>query len=364
MTKQIKVGNVKIGGGADVSIQSMVKSPIEDRERVIDEIRELEREGCDIVRIALPTRKSAELIKEIKREIKLPLVADVHFDYKIALFAIEQGMDMIRINPGNIGGKDRLEAVVSLAKEHTVPIRVGVNSGSIEKEIEKRYGQTPMALTESVRRNVHLLEEMDFTDIVISAKSSNTLFTIETYRLIAREFSYPLHIGVTEAGLPFEGTIKSAIGIGSLLADGIGDTIRVSLTAPSVDEVRVAKEILFAVGMRKKDFEIISCPTCGRCSIDVMKLTSILRDRLNRLPITPACQSEAAGRDYRSPIKIAVMGCLVNGPGEARDADFGITGAKGKGIIFKGGEVIRTVSEDRLLDTLLDEIRKKRNGGG
>lgn len=357
MTKQIKVGNVVIGGGADVSIQSMVKSSLTDIERVIDEIRGLEREDCDIVRIALPTRRSMELIKEIKRETELPLVADVHFDYKIALQAIEQGMDMIRINPGNIGGKERLKSVVSLAKEHSIPIRIGVNSGSIEKEIEKKYGQTPKALTESVRRNVEILEEMNFTDIEISAKSSNTLFTIETYRLIAREFSYPLHIGVTEAGLSFEGTIKSAIGIGSLLADGIGDTIRVSLTAPSVDEVRVAKEILSAVGMRKKDFEIISCPTCGRCSIDVVKLTHFLKERLDRLPII----------DNRLPIKIAVMGCVVNGPGEARDADFGITGGKEKGIIFRGGKVMRTVPEDRLLDTLLNEIAahpSTKKGGG
>ncbi len=352
MNKQIKVGSVKIGGDAPVSIQSMVKCPIEDCKGVIREIREMEKAGCDIVRIAIPNMEATKYIKEIKKQVPLPLVADVHFNHKIALKSIEQGMDMIRINPGNIGGKERLKSVVNLAKERGVPIRIGVNSGSIEKDIEKKYGQTPRALTESVRRNVKIMEDMGFIDIVISAKSSNTLFTIETYRQIAREFSYPLHIGVTEAGLAFEGTIKSAIAIGSLLTDGIGDTIRVSLTASSTEEVRVAKEILFSAGLRKRDVEIISCPTCGRCSIDVQKLAHLLMKRLDRLPIT----------DYRLPIKIAVMGCLVNGPGEARDADFGITGGKGKGMIFRGDEIIKTVSEERLLDALLNEIRIKDKG--
>jgi len=345
-TKQVNVGGVKIGGSAPVSIQSMVKSPTEDIGRVVDEIRKLEREGCDIVRIALPTKESVKYIKKIKKETSLPLVADVHFDYRIALGAIEQGIDKIRINPGNIGGRERLKAVVKLAKEHNIPIRIGVNSGSIERDIEKRYGQTPKALTESVRRNVEILEDMDFTDIVISAKSSNTLFTIETYKRIHERFSYPLHLGVTEAGLTFNGTVKSAIGIGSLLVNGIGDTIRVSLTASSVEEVRVGMEILFALGLRKRNFEIISCPMCGRCSIDVENLTKNLKKRLERLTVA----------DYQVPIKIAVMGCIVNGPGEARDADFGITGGKGKGVIFKTGKVLKTVKEDKLLDTLVEEI--------
>ncbi|OYD16725.1 4-hydroxy-3-methylbut-2-en-1-yl diphosphate synthase [candidate division WOR-3 bacterium JGI_Cruoil_03_44_89] len=345
LTKQIKVGNVKIGGGAPVSIQSMVKSLIEDTDGVIEEIRELEKEGCDIVRIALPTKESVKYLKKIKTVTQLPLVADVHFDYRIALEAIKQGVDKIRINPGNIGGKERLKTVVKLAKERNIPMRIGVNSGSVEKDIEKKYGQTPRALTESVRRNVEILEDMDFTDIVISAKSSSTLFTIETYRRLRELFPYPLHIGVTEAGLPFEGTIKSAVGIGSLLSDGIGDTIRVSLTAPSVEEVRVAKEILFALGLKKRNFEIISCPTCGRCSVDVETLARELKERLLEL------KDEGLPR-----LKIAVMGCLVNGPGEARDADFGITGGKGKGIIFRRGEVLKTVKEDELLDTLINEI--------
>ncbi len=343
--KQVKVGNVKIGGGAPVSIQSMVKNLIEDKDAVINEINDLEREGCEIVRIAIPTRESTQFIKEIKKQTNLPIVADIHFDYKIALDAIEEGIDKIRINPGNIGGKERLKAVVDLAKERKIPIRIGVNSGSIEKDLEERYGQTPEALTESVKRNVEILEDMDFTDVVISAKSSSTLFTIETYRRLHEILPYPLHIGVTEAGLLFGGTIKSAIGIGTLLADGIGDTIRVSLTAPSVEEVRVAKEILYALGLRKRDFEIISCPTCGRCSIDVVKLTEELKERLKKLK----------NRNLPS-LKIAVMGCIVNGPGEARDADFGITGGKEKGIIFKDGSVIKTVKEVELLNTLMDEI--------
>jgi (E)-4-hydroxy-3-methylbut-2-enyl-diphosphate synthase len=344
-TKQVRVGNVKIGGGAPVSIQSMLKSSTEDTERVIDEIRKLEQEDCDIVRIALPTQESVRHIKKIKLATSLPLVADVHFDYKIALEAMEQGIDKIRINPGNIGGKERLKAIVNLAKGRNIPIRIGVNSGSIERDIEEKYGRTPEALTESVRRNVEILENMDFTDIVISAKSSNTLCTIETYRRLRELFPYPLHIGVTEAGLPFEGTIKSAIGIGSLLSDGIGDTIRVSLTAPSIDEVRVAKEMLYALGIRKKIFEIVSCPICGRCSIDVQTLASELKKRLRGLKDKGL-----------PPLKIAVMGCVVNGPGEARDADFGITGGKGKGVIFRGGEVLKTVREDELLDTLIDGI--------
>lgn len=343
--KQVKVGNVKIGGGAPISIQSMVKSHIEDTEKVIDEIQKLEKEGCDIVRIALPTKDSVKYIKKIKTATQIPLVADVHFDYRIALDAINIGINKIRINPGNIGGREKLKSVVRLAKERKIPIRIGVNSGSIEKDIEEKYGRTPRALTESVKRNVEILENIDFTDIVISAKSSNTVFTIETYRKLRELFPYPLHIGVTEAGLSFEGTIKSAIGIGSLLVDGIGDTVRVSLTASSIEEVRVAKEILFALGLRRRDFEIVSCPICGRCNIDVEALVNELKERFVEL------------KDKRLPsLKIAVMGCVVNGPGEARDADFGITGGKKKGIIFRRGEILKTVKEDKLLDTLIDEI--------
>lgn len=342
---QVKVGNVKIGGGAPVSIQSMVKNPIEDRNSVIQEISELQREGCDIVRIALPTRDSVKHIQEIKRDIDIPLVGDVHFDYRIALDAIEKGIDKIRINPGNIGGSYRLRCVVRLAKERGVPIRIGVNSGSIEKDIEERLGQTPDALIESVRRSVELLEDMDFNDIVISAKSSRTLHTIVTYRKLHEKFPYPLHVGVTEAGVLPEGAVKSAVGIGTLLADGIGDTIRVSLTAPSLEEVKIAKEILYALGMRKRDFEIISCPTCGRCNIDVGKLVKELKAKLSK-----------EGYTSLSELKIAVMGCIVNGPGEARDADLGITGGKGKGLIFKDGSVLKTVKEDNLIDSLVDEL--------
>ncbi len=350
MTKQIKVGNVKIGGSAPVSIQSMVKCPIDDKREVIRQIREMEKAGCDIVRIAIPNIEATKYIKGIKKEITLPLVADVHFDYRIALKAIETGIDKLRINPGNIGGIKKLKEVVRLAKEREIPIRIGVNSGSIERDLEEKYGQTPRALVESIKRNVNILEDMEFVDIVISAKSSSTIDTIETYRLLSREFPYPLHIGITEAGLPFEGTIKSAIGIGSLLADGIGNTIRVSLTASPSDEVRVAKEILFSLGLKKRNFEIISCPTCGRCSIDVEAIANALKEKLNRLPISY----------YSPPLKIAVMGCIVNGPGEARNADFGITGGKGRGIIFKDGKVIKSVREDRLIDALIDEILKEK----
>ncbi len=347
--KQVKIGDIKMGGGAPVSIQSMIKYPIEDIEHVSKEIRDLKNEGCDIVRIALPTRDSVGFIDGIKKRFDLPIVADVHFDYRIAIEAIERGVDKIRINPGNIGGKERLKAVVRVAKEHKIPIRIGVNSGSIEKDIEKRYGQTPDALLESVRRNVAILEDMDFTDLVISAKSSSTLYTIETYRRLHETFPYPLHVGVTEAGVLPEGAIKSAVGIGVLLADGIGDTIRVSLTAPSIEEVRVAKEILFALGLRKRDIEIVSCPICGRCSIDVSKLVQGLKERI-----------ASFGHKNALGLKIAVMGCIVNGPGEARDADFGITGGKGKGIIFKEGSVLKTVPEEELLDNLMEELENYR----
>lgn len=340
-TKVVKIGNVAIGGGNKIAIQSMTNTKTEDVKATVEQILALEKAGCDIVRSTVPTMEVAKAIAEIKKQIHIPLVADIHFDYRLAIAAMENGADKIRINPGNIGDKDRVKAVADACRNRNIPIRIGVNSGSVERELLAKYGgPTAQALAESASRHVEMLREFDFDDIVLSVKSSDVKLMTESYRLIHEMYDYPLHLGVTEAGTARMGIIKSAAGIGSLLLDGIGDTIRVSLTADPVEEIYAAKDILKAVGIGG-GVRIVSCPTCGRTGIDL---------------ITIAKQVEQRTRDITADIKIAVMGCVVNGPGEAREADIGIAGAKGEGIIFKKGEVIRRVPEEKLVDELMDEV--------
>jgi (E)-4-hydroxy-3-methylbut-2-enyl-diphosphate synthase len=342
--KKIKIKDRYIGGDSPILIQSMTNTDTRDVLATVNQITELENAGCEIIRVAVPDLQAAEAIKGIKSNINIPLIADIHFDYKLALKSMENGVDGLRINPGNIGSELRIKEVANCASYYNIPIRVGVNSGSLEKDLLKKYGSpTPEALVESALRNVRLLEKYNFFNIVISVKSSNVIKNIESYRILAKETEYPLHLGVTEAGTAFSGTVKSAIGIGSLLCDGIGDTIRVSLTGSPIDEIKVAKEILKDCGIRKEGIEIISCPTCGRTNID---LISIVREAEKRFS------------SINKPIKVAIMGCAVNGPGEAREADLGIAGGSGEGVIFKKGEIIRKVPEEKLLDALMEEIAK------
>jgi (E)-4-hydroxy-3-methylbut-2-enyl-diphosphate synthase len=342
ITKRINVGGVPMGGGAPITVQSMTNTKTADVDATVRQIRSLENVGCDIIRVAVPDKDAALAIREIKKQINLPLVADIHFDYRLALLAVESGADKIRINPGNIGGRERVRAVVSACKERSIPIRIGVNSGSVSKDlIEKHGGPTAQALVESALSHVNILEEEDFTDICLSLKASSVPITIESYRLMSKMRNYPLHIGVTEAGTAFAGTIKSAIGIGALLSEGIGDTIRVSLTDQPEEEVRVGIAILKSLQLRKGGIEVVSCPTCGRTQIDLIGL---------------AQQVEQAVENIDKDIKIAVMGCAVNGPGESRDADIGITGGNGVGMLFLKGEPYKRVPYDRLLDELLKLI--------
>lgn len=342
-SRSVKVGDVTIGGGAPVSIQSMTTTDTRDAQATIGQIKRLEDAGCDIVRVAVPDKEAAEALAEIKKGIRIPLVADIHFDYRLALIALESGVDKLRINPGNIGTRDRVEAVAKAAKERGVPIRIGGNVGSIDKD---RYG-APSAdsLVASVIDQVKILEELDFHDIVISLKAFDVPLTIEAYRKVAESTPYPLHLGITEAGLPWEGTIRSAVGIGALIAEGIGDTLRVSLTGDPVEEVNVGIEILTALNLRKKAFTLVSCPTCGRCGIDLHSVASEVRRRLAENP--PA-----------RPLKVAVMGCVVNGPGEAEMADVGIAGGAGVGLLFSRGKILRKVPEDLLVDELMKEIEE------
>ncbi len=341
--KIIKVGNVLLGG-EKIIVQSMLNVPADDIEKNVQQAIELEKAGCEIQRVAIPNEDAIKLIPAIKSATKIPLVADIHFDYRLALKSIEAGIDKIRINPGNIGDDDKVKAVVDACRQKNIPIRIGVNSGSLEKNILKKYGApTAQALVESAMYHVSLLEKFDFDDIVISIKSSNVKTMIDGYRLLAETCNYPLHLGVTEAGTKHMGIIKSAIGIGSLLTDGIGDTIRVSLTANPIEEIYAANDILKAIGMRDKGVEIVSCPTCGRTRIDL---------------ITLATQVENALKDCDKKIKVAVMGCVVNGPGEAREADIGVAGGDGCGVIFKKGEIIKKVDEKDILEELLKEIDK------
>ncbi|MCR5825244.1 MAG: flavodoxin-dependent (E)-4-hydroxy-3-methylbut-2-enyl-diphosphate synthase [Oscillospiraceae bacterium] len=342
MTKSIQVGSVAVGGGAPVSIQSMCNTRTEDVAATVRQIHALEAAGCEIVRVTVPTREAAEALSEIRAQIHIPLVADIHFDYRLAVEAAARGADAIRINPGNIGGEERVRAVVDACRAHALPIRIGVNGGSLEKELLAKYGRvTPEALVESALGHIRLLERYDFTDICVSVKSSDVRLNLQAYRLLSRTIDYPLHLGVTEAGTPTMGLIKSAVGIGALLCDGIGDTMRVSLTADPVEEIYAAKKILKACGLRSSGVNLISCPTCGRTSYDMIPLVEELERRLEN------CDKK---------LTVAVMGCVVNGPGEASAADLGVAGGKGEGLIFRKGKVLYKVPEDKLIDALMQEI--------
>ena len=341
-TRKVMVSDVQIGGDAPVVIQSMTNSDTRNVEETLNQIKMLYNAGCQIIRCAVPDMEAAGAIKEITKQSPIPVVADIHFDYRLALKAIENGVSALRINPGNIGSIERVKLVAEKAKEKNIPIRIGVNSGSLEKEILAKYkSPTPEALVESALNHVKILEELDFYDIVISIKSSNVKMMIDAYRLMSTKCDYPLHLGVTESGTPFKGTIKSSIGIGTLLAEGIGDTIRVSLTSDPVEEIKVAKEILKALDLRKGGLEFVSCPTCGRTSIDLIGIATEVEKRLEGI---------------KKDIKVAVMGCIVNGPGEAKEADIGIAGGKGEGIIFRKGEIIKKVKEEELVEELMKEI--------
>lgn len=344
MTRRIQVGAVPVGGGAPVSIQSMCNTATENVEATVQQIRRLEQAGCDIVRVAVPTEEAARAIPAIKRGIRIPLVADIHFDYKLALLCIDGGVDKIRINPGNIGSKERVRAVADGCRERGIPIRVGVNGGSLEKDILRKYGGvTAEALAESALGHVHLLEDCGFGDICISVKCSRVPVNMAAYELLHERVDYPLHLGVTEAGTPEMGVLKSAIGIGGLLCRGIGDTLRVSLTADPVEEVTAAKKILQAAGIRRTEPDLIACPTCGRTQYDMLPIAREVERRL---------------KDCHKPITVAVMGCVVNGPGEAAAADVGIAGGRGEGLLFAKGKILRKVPQEQLVDELFREIEK------
>lgn len=335
MSRVVKVGNLLIGGGNPVVIQSMTNTTTSNVEATVAQIKKLESVGCQMVRMTINNEEAAKVIGEIKKRVSIPLCADIHFDYKLALLAIENGIDKLRINPGNIGSDENIKAVVEKAKERNIPIRIGVNSGSIEKHILEKYGKpTADGMVESAMYHINLLEKNGFEDIVISLKASNVKMMVDAYRKISKLVDYPLHLGVTEAGTAFQGTVKSAIGIGSLLVDGIGDTIRVSLTEDPVEEIKVAKEILKVLGLIDTGVEIVSCPTCGRTEIDLIGL---------------AKKVEKEFENEKRKIKIAVMGCVVNGPGEAREADYGVAGGKGVGVLFKKGQVVKKVDESEIL---------------
>ena len=351
-TRQIHIGSVAIGGGAPISVQSMTNTKTTDTEATVQQIKALTAAGCDIVRLAVPDMAAAENLGNIIKEVNLPLVADIHFDYKLALEAIRQGISGLRLNPGNIGGEEKVRAVVQEAKAHGIPIRIGVNAGSLDKKIlEKHGGVTPEGLVESALQHVRILEQQGFYDMKISLKAHDVPMTLAAYRLMSEKVDYPLHLGITEAGTPNTGIIKSAVGIGSLLAEGIGDTFRISLTGDPVVEVKVANEILKALGLKEYGPTLVACPTCGRTSIDLPAI---------------AAQVEKKLEGITEPIEVAVMGCVVNGPGEARGADVGIAGGKGEGLVFRKGEIVRKVPESELvtelfkeIDAILEERKKK-----
>ena len=344
-TRQIRMGNVKIGGDAPLTVQSMTKTDTRDVQATLLEIWALEAAGCDVVRCAVPVREAAERLGEIKRQIRIPLVADIHFNYKLALIALEQGVDGLRLNPGNIGARKYVEEVVKSASEHKIPIRIGVNAGSLEKDLLEKYnGPTAEGMVESGLRHIHILEDVGYQEIKISLKASDPLMMIEAYRMLADKVNYAFHLGVTEAGTPGIGTIKSAIGLGTLLAEGIGDTIRVSLAADPVEEVRVGREILKALKLKKEGLTFVACPSCGRADVDLVGLAKMVEEKM--LPYS------------NLNIHVAVMGCEVNGPGEARAADLGVAGGKGIGLIFKRGEVIRKVPEAQIVEALMEEVEK------
>ncbi len=341
-TKVINIGGVLIGGGNPVKIQSMTNTKTEDVAATVAQIKRLTKLGCEIIRCAVPTMEAAEALREIKKQIEIPLVADIHFDYRLAIAAMENGADKIRINPGNIGAAERVKAVVDVAKEHNIPIRVGVNSGSLEKYLVEQYnGVTAEGLVESALDKVKMIEDMGYDNLVISIKSSDVMMCAKAHELIATKTNYPIHVGITEAGTLYSGNIKSALGLGMILGQGIGDTIRVSLTGAPEEEIKSAKLILRTLGLRQGGIEVVSCPTCGRTQIDLIGLANQVTDMVE---------------EFDLPIKVAVMGCVVNGPGEAKEADIGIAGGKGEGLLIKKGEIVKKLPEDQLLETLRQEL--------
>ncbi|SHJ91018.1 flavodoxin-dependent (E)-4-hydroxy-3-methylbut-2-enyl-diphosphate synthase [Paramaledivibacter caminithermalis] len=342
-TKKVRCGSIYIGGDAPIAIQSMTNTDTRNIKETINQIKNLEEYGCEIVRIAIPDMEAAMAVPEIKKNISVPLVADIHFNYRLALKCIENGIDKLRINPGNIGDIQRVKEIVSEARVREIPIRIGVNAGSLEKNIIEQYGMTPKALVESAMNHVRILEDLNFGNIIISLKASDIKLTLDSYKLLSKKVKYPLHIGITEAGTVWRGTIKSAIGIGTLLLNGIGDTLRVSLTGDPSEEVRVGKEILQSLNIRSFGINFISCPTCGRTQIDLVKLTKKIENAL---------------KDIKLPITVAVMGCAVNGPGEAREADLGIAGGKNSALLFKKGKIIKKVPEGEIVDAILREVEK------
>lgn len=343
-TKTVTIGNRVIGGGNPVLIQSMTNTRTEDVKATVEQILRLEAAGCEIIRSTVPTIEAAKAIKEIKKQIHIPIVADIHFDYKMAVAAIENGADKIRINPGNIGSRDKIKAVTDCAKERNIPIRIGVNSGSLEKELIEKYGNrvTAEGIVESALDKVHIIEDLGYDNLVVSIKSSDVMMCVKAHELIARQCKYPLHVGITESGTVYSGNIKSAIGLGIILNQGIGDTIRVSLTGDPVEEIRSAKMILNTLGLRKSGIEVVSCPTCGRTKIDLISLASQVEEMVQKYPLD---------------IKVAVMGCVVNGPGEAKEADIGIAGGDKEGLLIKKGEIVKKVPEEELLNTLEEELK-------
>jgi len=344
-TRPIQLGKVKVGGDAPITVQSMTKTDTRDVRATVQQIWDLEAAGCEIIRCAVPVREAALQLGDIKKRIRIPLVADIHFNYKLALIAIEQGVDGLRLNPGNIGARKYVEEVVRAASERKIPIRIGVNAGSLEKDLLQKYdGPTAAGMVESGLRHIHILEDVGYNEIKISLKASDPLMMIEAYRMLAEQVEYPFHLGVTEAGTPSIGTIKSAVGLGTLLAEGIGDTIRVSLAADPVEEVRVSREILKSLGLKKEGLTFVACPSCGRADVDLVGLAKTVEERM--LPYS------------NLDIHVAVMGCEVNGPGEARAADLGVAGGKGIGLIFKRGEIIRKVPEAQIVDALMEEVEK------
>ena len=343
-TKEVRVGSLKIGGDNPISIQSMTNTDTRDAKSTINQIKRLEEVGCDVVRVAVPDMEAAKNIGEIKKNVGIPVIADIHFDYRLALEAIEQGVDGVRINPGNIGSIEKVKMVVNKCKEKDLKIRIGVNGGSLEKELLEKYGSpTAQALVESALRHVKILEDLDFHNIVISLKSSDIYKTIEAYELISKQVDYPLHIGITESGSVKKGTIKSSIGVGALLLRGIGDTVRISLTGDPTEEVKVGKEILRSLGLLNDKIKVISCPTCGRCNIDLISVVNEVEEKISKI---------------NKDMTVAIMGCAVNGPGEAKEADIGIAGGKGEGLLFKKGEIVRKIKGDYLVEELLNEIEK------
>lgn len=341
-TREISIGNVKIGGENRIAVQSMTNTKTEDVEATVAQIGRLVQAGCDIVRVAVPTMEAAEAVREIKKQVSIPVVADIHFDYKLAIAAVENGADKIRINPGNIGSRERIQAVVDTCRKRNIPIRVGVNSGSLEKQLIEKYGGvTPEGLVESALDKVKIIEDMGYENIVISIKSSDVLHCIKAHEQISRQTDYPLHVGITESGTVFSGGLKSAVGLGNILYQGIGDTIRVSLTGDPVEEIRAANIILKSLGLKKGGISVVSCPTCGRTQIDLISLATSVEEMV---------------QDFDLDLKVAVMGCVVNGPGEAREADIGIAGGIGEGLLIKKGEVVKKVPEEELLETLRQEL--------